>query len=142
MKNKSSSGLWLLMIIAPIAVFGIFKKRPDVIVDSPRLIKLTSFGEQKNIVGLQFFYHNFSPGEVETNLRIVEGGDQIYVPDGVGKWQNGRVLAKIWFANSDFTSPIIQLNQNRHQTVKIQLDWKTATQAGSQTFVITPQMKP
>jgi hypothetical protein len=142
MNRKPLWGLWLLMIVAPLAVVGIFRKRPDVIVEPPRLIKLTAFGEPKNDMELQFLCHNFSSGEVEANFRVIAGADELHVPGGAVKWQDGRVLSKTWFSIPDYAISITAINQNRHQIVKIQLDWKTATQAGSQIFVITPQMKP
>ncbi len=165
MKRKPLWGLWLLMIIAPVAVFfGVKEKRKlrdkvtgdEITFDDaarsaaaqgkPHISKLRFTPLPNNagyLVRLSFF--NSSP-VAEIGAIISSGSSEVIQNTGQSVLKDGDDLDLNCYGRSYCSTTVFNIKKQRQKPIHVHLDWFVTNAAGQNVesrkdVVITPQMK-
>lgn len=158
MNRKPSWGLWLLMIVAPVAVFGgirYWKSLPPPL--SPQALEMAAQGTpligELQIVTVQGKPTSYGTMILLCNPKreklsvsfIVESGasELLKYPKGASPiFRDGSPLGTYFTGNGILYFGIVDINRSRTKPIRLKLNWKHGHNSGSRKVVITPQMKP
>lgn len=160
MNRKPSWGLWLLMIVAPVAVFfGVryWKQLPPIFPLLDRDAKEMAaqgtplvgdvqlrLGSNSKSYDANFVLCNPTRDKLTVDVVVVSGASELLkypkgapavVHDGesIIRWNVGNGV--LWFG-------IVEVKRNRTKPIRFNLNWKHGADSGVKNAVITPQMKP
>ncbi len=159
MNRKPSWGLWLLMIVAPVAVFfGIryWENLPPPLAPlnasvaqqaaqgTPLISDVRITGDGSNPMKTSFGFDICNPtrDKVTARVVVVSGVSEIIQSPGTAPLKNGSGLGGFSLGNGDAGFQVFyDIKTRRKQPIKLKLYWTHGLQSGVKNVVITPQMK-
>ncbi len=164
MNRKPSWGLWLLMIIAPLAVFfGIhtWRNRPLIantpaenlgipgvadagIKGAPIVSRVYLYNLTTNTTtdDIGFYFNNPVQAPLSVRVYVVKGAPELTWLGGKKYlYRNGDSLGGIDIGPYRIFRDICGIKKIRKQTIHLQVRWRQGRRTGFRDIFITPQMK-
>ena len=161
MKRKPSWALWLLMIVAPIAVFvgiNFWKPLPPPLTPlDQHVAELAARGKpligdlrlrrvegQPNLYNVDIAFCNPTAEKLSLDFAVKSGASELFeCAQGVSlNYRDWGNYAKCSLGNFAGSFIITEIKQVRKKPIHFKITWKHGSESGVRNVVITPQMKP